>query len=365
MVRSLKICILWAIPSLLLGQFAGQGGTGDGFDRAAAAASPQGLAPYTQLYNGGVGDGYDRTDVANSPNGLAPYAQIYRGGIGDGYDRSEAANSPDGLMPYTQLFNGGTGDGFSGLGVFANPSGLDRFTQIFLGGTGDGYGTESVAEAPPGLDRFAQLFLGGIGDGYVSNFTSSDLGPLPLTLLTFTATPYGKQAHLNWTTEAEYGTEAFIVERSESGATFFQIGSLPAAGNSHSREVLTYELFDPAPLPGTSYYRLRMQDFDGTYSYSELRQVIFPSTGDGSQSVTVFPNPTSGLINVQLWNSNPVSADLTLELLDALGRRALTRRVTTLLGNVQLDLSSLPSGVYLLQVSGLTDGPGSFRINRR
>jgi hypothetical protein len=65
---------------------------------------------------------------------------------------------------------------------------------------------------------------------------------------------------------------------------------MDGAGNSNS--LLQYSLVDLQPYNGTSYYRLKQTDFNGTYVYSALAAVTF--SGEAMGAVAAFPNPVSG-----------------------------------------------------------------------
>src|SRR5262249_37045293 len=85
--------------------------------------------------------------------------------------------------------------------------------------------------------------------------------PLPIELVSFTGAPDGHEVLTQWITATERNNAWFDVERSADGNDFERVGRLPGAGNSDG--TLWYELVDPQPLSGLSYYRLRQIDDDG------------------------------------------------------------------------------------------------------
>lgn len=121
-------------------------------------------------------------------------------------------------------------------------------------------------------------------------------GPLPVTWLSFAARNLdNKSVHLSWSTASEVNAESFIIERSMNGKTYLPAGSVPASGNSRVRK--DYSFTDAHPYTGRTYYRLRQVDYDGTYSYSDIR---FADV-DRGRSVSVFPNPLEkGELNLAL-----------------------------------------------------------------
>jgi hypothetical protein len=101
----------------------------------------------------------------------------------------------------------------------------------------------------------------------------------------------------------------------------------------------SYEFMDEAPPQGIVYYRLRMVDADGKFSYSSIVRVRI----DGRSSVTIGPNPTGGLATMVLpasWTGR-----YECRILSASG--AVVYRQTGLrAGSHTLDLSRFANGLY-------------------
>ena len=95
--------------------------------------------------------------------------------------------------------------------------------------------------------------------------------------------------------------------RSADAFTFELAGSVFGAGNS--QVALNYEFFDMHPYSGTSYYRLKQVDFDGTFTYSDIVPVHNPNGSDAS--ITVFPNPTQGETIVSIQGTSEGTIELS------------------------------------------------------
>src|SRR5450432_2501257 len=127
------------------------------------------------------------------------------------------------------------------------------------------------------------FFLGSI------NSTSS---PLPITLISFSATPENGQVKIDWVTAAEVNNDHFTIQRNHNSISWEDIINIPGSGNTSTDS--RYRTYDPNPYPGVSYYRLKQTDMDGRKSYSMIRQVNFDSAG----SVSIYPNPATDHIKV-------------------------------------------------------------------
>jgi hypothetical protein len=187
-----------------------------------------------------------------------------------------------------------------------------------------------------------------------SYFTATDNNnPLPVELLSFTATPYQDKAQLTWATASEQNSAYFDIERSTNGNVYSKTGTVTAAGNSLTTQEYAFEDATPITTPIT-YYRLKMVDADGAFSYSEVRKVERTLTNG---AIAVYPSPTSGTFYIAIPEGQEIPAHL--ELTDITGKMWLTQEITlTTYTPVKLDFpSKAPAGLYFLSV--LTNGKTS------
>ena len=164
--------------------------------------------------------------------------------------------------------------------------------------------------------------------------------PLPIELLDFQAVVNeNKQVDLYWTTSSEIDNDFFTIERSKDGTQFYPVAEIDGAGNSF--QPLTYQTIDKNPFTGTSYYRLKQTDFDGTFTYSDIRAVHLQL----DQSFSVFPNPMNEILHVV--GNGSISGKASIELVDALGDIKYSR---------QLDMSKQVNSLQIPEVAGLMAG---------
>jgi endoglucanase Acf2 len=165
-------------------------------------------------------------------------------------------------------------------------------------------------------------------------------GPLPVTLLDFTAQAQTAAVGLAWHTASEVNSARFDVQRSRDGNSFTTLGSVAARGTSTTTAAYTYR--DAALPAGASplYYRLRQVDLDGTATYSPVRTVVLAKAG----GLALFPNPAHTTATL-----TGASSGSTVQLLDALGRSVATATADEV-GTAILTLpAGLPSGVYVVR----------------
>jgi hypothetical protein len=163
---------------------------------------------------------------------------------------------------------------------------------------------------------------------------------LPVTLLNFNAQCSGTGVQLNWSTATESNSAFFIAERSTDGQHFTPQLTKPAAGNSNV--VRNYKAFDINP--GNAFYRLKMTDRDGKFSYSNVVAVNCAL----KSIITISPNPANDVINLSFSVSTASKA--TMSMFSASGAIIKNLAVPISAGSNKLtyDISKLSSGTYYI-----------------
>jgi hypothetical protein len=190
--------------------------------------------------------------------------------------------------------------------------------------------------------------------GNISGFSSFYFGTsnmtLPLQLITFSGYYINRATLLKWETEAERNMDYFIVERN-SGNGFQLIGNVTAGLNTNSRSFYNLTDNDVANLGATNIqYRLKMVEKDGSFAYSGIVNI---SLSGLITKISVFPNPVNtGEARVNI--STLTEGLVYWKLMDNSGRVVLnnTQQLYRGTNNMTINVSTLPSGMYYLNVSG-------------
>jgi hypothetical protein len=195
-------------------------------------------------------------------------------------------------------------------------------------------------------------WVGGTRDNYgvvISNVGFS--ATTPITLTNFMAAKNGPDVDITWQTATEINNDYFIIEKSKNSIDFTAVGIVEGAGNSQN--VLNYQTTDPSPYNGTSYYRLKQTDFDGTVSYSKTIAVNVPD-----ENIRIHPNPGTGIFTVQ-----GLGAGSEITVHNTLGETILIKR--TFSDSSEIDLSNQSSGIYYIKVNeGETSTGTKIILNR-
>ena len=171
------------------------------------------------------------------------------------------------------------------------------------------------------------------------------IATLPIKLLDFNAILIDKSSvQLNWQTSSETNNDYFSIERSKNGQDWEEINTIKGAGNSSS--ILNYSVNDFNAFKGVSYYRLKQTDFDGKYTYSQIKSVNVKSFKN--IQLEVFPNPTENRITI-IGDKTELKQ---VRIFNILGQDVTS--LTSVISNennskIIIDLESLTNGLYLIK----------------
>ncbi|MGZ4054838.1 MAG: T9SS type A sorting domain-containing protein [Bacteroidia bacterium] len=232
----------------------------------------------------------------------------------------------DASTPATVTLTFDMSDGSMSSAVPAPP--LSNYKLLFRAGLAGAWTEVQNANSIAG-DRISftgVAFTAGRNDGYYTIGTlDNSISPLPIELLSFDAKPCNKEVCLDWSTATERNNDYFIVERAQDGINFETVGQVKGAGSSTS--VLNYSLVDNAPYKGVSYYRLKQTDFNGAFTYSEIKQVEMTVANDFS--FNVFPNPGNGdVLNVSF--NTEKNEEVLVVVYDAAGRETYSKIIVSI-----------------------------------
>ena len=169
--------------------------------------------------------------------------------------------------------------------------------------------------------------------------------PLPVSLTSFSAKSASNGTLLQWNTAKEISTASFVIESSTNGLTFNEVGSVSARNNG----IDSYSFTDRITTASTlNYYRLKIVDKSGTFTYSNVVTVQLSSN---NFHLTVYPNPTKSVLTIN-------GAHITsVEVVDNLGR-VVSYQYLKDATNPAINVSRLQAGVYHLRIQ-TTDGSTS------
>jgi hypothetical protein len=179
---------------------------------------------------------------------------------------------------------------------------------------------------------------------------NSAAAALPLKLLSFKAETKNKYAVINWNTTKEISVTGFILERSVNGAAFTAIKTIGASGEYNMTNY--YQVTDSVPLSPVGYYRIKMLDVDGNYTYSDVKAVSFDAPV--KTEISFFPNPTVDYVTVRMNNAAAGQLRYTVVSLAGQTIDAGIMQLNSGVQQIQIDLTKTTiKGLIIIQLHNI------------
>jgi uncharacterized repeat protein (TIGR01451 family) len=144
---------------------------------------------------------------------------------------------------------------------------------------------------------------------------------------------------ITWTTESECGARRFLVERADTRGIFTPI-SIQNISSNCLVKTKNYQFIDRNILIGQNYYRLRMEDWNGTSTISEVVFVNFEPT---KKTTPIFATAVSS--ELEILNAADLFGDL--RIFDAIGRVVFFGKMENYASPISVE--NWNSGIYFVQ----------------
>lgn len=234
---------------------------------------------------------------------------------------------------------------FSGLSGVSSPS--SKYALYKRGSNADGNTWGTKVDEADAVTASSVTYGTNNGITSFSQFAiNQEPAILPVELIAFNAEARAqKEVLVTWTTASEINNDFYSVEWSINGTSFTGIGNL-ASQNGNATEIQHYQFIHQEPKNGINYYRLRQNDLDGTFTYSDIRQVNFKLAAN---EFVLYPNPSpsAGLIGVRTNTNEPYK----ITIFDGNGRMVFHAKQQV--GSGTIDLNQLTRGFYSYQIETL------------
>ncbi|MGQ0740589.1 MAG: kelch repeat-containing protein [Bacteroidota bacterium] len=266
---------------------------------------------------------------------------------GYGYDGSSSGYLND-LWRYSPAGNNWTwvkGDstvdqpgiyGIQGMPDISNKSGARNGSVSWTDGVGN-------------LWLFGGYGFDGSASGVLNDLwkISSYVSPLPVHLLHFSGALKNETIRLQWSAEMETDFSHFNIQRSFDGTHFSTIGYVTGSGSGNRSD---YNYSDNDLLNRNLqkvFYRLQLMDRSRHFTYSKILRFDLKQTGS---AITLFPNPAVHSLNLSFDQGKAGMTGLSIANMKG---AAVIKQVENLPAgriSINIDVGSLPSGVYILSV---------------
>ena len=243
----------------------------------------------------------------------------------------------------------------SGAELLADNSGSNSSNRLFRAKLGTVSGADGFSvildDINYGTSSSRSVFD---GVGYIK---VSEQGPLAPDSLTSTAVIPNK-VNLQWR-DLSLNETAYIVERREGTGAFSAIAILPANSTSFqdsvpSANIFTYRIYASNGTCRSSFSNQSTIDYTGMvlmgFSSFEKSRTESPDFNDNfykQTGILVYPNPTQGVITLEIPSSDHV---VNVLLRDLNGNQVCRDQLIPYQNKMTLDIKSRPAGMYILEI---------------
>jgi len=209
---------------------------------------------------------------------------------------------------------------------------------------------QNTANGPAGTVECSLIAaVSGLQDLASNVFPSNST--LPVTLLNFSAAYRNGVTALSWETENEVNFSHYEIERkSENGSDYVTIASKQANGNT-GRSVYSSNDNISSMNDAVVYYRLKMVDVDGKFTYSNV--IMVRKEKKAISGISLSPNPVISSANATVRFDASRAAVVNLRIVDMAGRQVLAQQnnVSEGTNSIQVNnLNRLQPGLYIIQL---------------
>ncbi|MEO6456348.1 MAG: T9SS type A sorting domain-containing protein [Ginsengibacter sp.] len=171
------------------------------------------------------------------------------------------------------------------------------------------------------------------GGSYIKSLLIS--GALPVRLTNFSAVVNAQSnASLQWKVAGQLNITRYEIERKLDGIHYTTVGVVDA----NTLNEFTYQFTDRQAFTGVGFYRLKIIDQDGSFTYSNVvRLQLSPKS-----TVSLYPVPASESITIQTANEQYKNTSLTIT--DNSGRIVLKQLLQS--NRQSINISRLANGIY-------------------
>ena len=169
--------------------------------------------------------------------------------------------------------------------------------------------------------------------------------PLPVKLSAFTVSQSSCNNIFKWSSENEVNFSKYELEQSTDNVNYTTVSSVKANVNGAANR---YQVTVPTASKQT-FYRLKMIDNDGRFSYSNTLNVS--TTCAGKFEFAVSPNPVVGT-NLNLnWSGVSAATQVDIIILNATGSvvSRMTRAIPEGVSTISIPVHQLPAGSYMIK----------------
>ncbi len=217
----------------------------------------------------------------------------------------------------------------------------DSACQAAFSGVGSAIVPDAAASY--GADHYIEFSTPSFSNFYLNSANVV----LPLKFVSFNANKNNNGIQLTWKVIKDNLIKDFEIEYGNDGNYFKSLDSINQNEfTDDENDSWIYKYVDNNQYDGNIFYRIRMNDLNGKYIYSEIIKInLFKSEG---RVFSIYPNPSKGKFFIRSKN---YGLNIYAKLFNATGHQVKDFGAIPLQNVIELHIDELLPGIYFLQVT--------------
>ena len=174
-------------------------------------------------------------------------------------------------------------------------------------------------------------------NAYFDDVSLTKPSVVPVKLISFNGNDDVGKIYLNWEVADEINLSNYELEQSTDGVNFNRIATIEAGKKNYS-----FTDNNTSSYIDKYYYRLKMVDINGKFSYSNVLPVKIKKL----HSITISPNPAKNFVTI-----NGFEKQGKITIINSNGASVYSTNATA--QSMKISISHLPAGLYFMR---FTDG---------
>ncbi|MEO6453639.1 MAG: T9SS type A sorting domain-containing protein, partial [Ginsengibacter sp.] len=165
---------------------------------------------------------------------------------------------------------------------------------------------------------------------------NASLNVLPIQSISFTARLSNGKSYLQWKSVNELNVQHYEVERSTDGRQFTKIAIVNGKGST------VYNTIDDLPVEGNNFYRLKIVDKDGKFTYSII--LLIKVSKNTTFEFVMYPNPVRDILIIA---PSGTTSPVKVTIYNQQGQRVLANQIV---GTTGIPIGHLSKGIYVVRL---------------
>jgi Secretion system C-terminal sorting domain len=156
---------------------------------------------------------------------------------------------------------------------------------------------------------------------------------------------------LDWNMVNNPGKTTYILLRSSDGRNWSQVVTDRISRKYSDEDIFDYE--DKSFIRSKIFYRLKI--IDAGYNAVAFSNIVTINTESEKGSWVIYPNPVKDILTLSFKGDGYIKGVINVQVQNVTGKTVIKFRAASINRNLQIPVSNLPAGFYVVQVTVMNE----------